>query len=82
VERRNSLEIIAQILQISWNGAKKTHIVYKANLNHALLEGYLNRLEKQGLITRLKNSKRIIQTTQKGRQFIEKYMSLQAVAHL
>jgi predicted transcriptional regulator len=61
-------------------GVKKTHLVYRANLNHAILELYLRKLEQQGLIARNVNPERRIQTTDKGNQFVERYTNLQAVA--
>ncbi|MEM2888193.1 MAG: winged helix-turn-helix domain-containing protein [Candidatus Bathyarchaeia archaeon] len=79
MERRDHLMIIAEILRIARKGVKKTHLVYKANLNHALLEKYLVKLEKQGLISRSNESERKIQTTERGKQFIEKYLNLQTV---
>ncbi|MBS7615199.1 hypothetical protein KEJ18_05660 [Candidatus Bathyarchaeota archaeon] len=79
MERRDHLIIIAEILRIAKKGVKKTHLVYKANLNHALLEKYLEKLEKQGLISRNTESERKIQTTERGRQFVEKFLNLQAV---
>jgi len=77
MERRDHLMIIAEILRIARKGVKKTHLVYKANLNHALLEKYLVKLEKQGLISRNIESERKIQTTERGKQFVEKFLCLQ-----
>jgi predicted transcriptional regulator len=76
MERRDRLEIVAEILRVAMKGAKKTHIVYKANLNHAILGDYLDRLEEQGLITSKIQPGNKVKTTQKGHQFIQKYMSL------
>jgi len=81
VERRNSLEITAEILQIASKGAKKTHIVYKANLNHVILKNYLDRLEEQGLITRNVKLGNEFKTTQKGLKFVQQYRNLQALAN-
>jgi len=82
MERRNGLEITAEILRIARKGAGKTHIVYQANLNHAILEQHLNRLEEQGLVARKNGSgaRVTIETTHKGLQFIEQFRSLQALA--
>jgi len=79
MERRDRIEIIAEILRIAKKGVKKTHLVYKANLNHALLEEYLMRLEQQGLIARNINPGRKVQTTERGQQFVERYTGLQSV---
>jgi len=79
MERRDRLEITAEILRIAKKGVKKTHLVYKANLNHALLEEYLIKLEQQGLIARNIDPGRRVQTTERGRQFVERYLNLQSV---
>jgi len=81
VERRSYLEIAAEILKIATKGARKTHIVYKANLNHAIVKDYLGRLEEQGLIQRELDSGNTLKTTQKGLQFVEQYRNLQVLAH-
>jgi predicted transcriptional regulator len=80
MERRDRLEITAEILRIARKGVKKTHLVYKANLNHAILKEYLEKLEEQGLIARNTDIERKIRTTEKGNQFVERYMSLQTIA--
>ncbi|MCW4040749.1 MAG: winged helix-turn-helix domain-containing protein, partial [Candidatus Bathyarchaeota archaeon] len=42
--RRDKIEIFADILKVAKNGAKKTHIVYKANLNFSTLKNHIKRL--------------------------------------
>jgi predicted transcriptional regulator len=81
MDRRDRLQIIAEILHIARKGAKKTHIVYKANLNHALLEDYLQTLEEQGLISKNADPMHNVQTTQRGIQFVEYYRTLKAFAN-
>ncbi len=81
MERRDRVEITAEILRLARRGVKKTHLVYRANLNHAILELYLSRMEQQGLIARNVLPERRIQTTDKGNQFVERYTNLQAMAH-
>jgi predicted transcriptional regulator len=73
MERRNSFEITSEILMLAKKGAKKSHIVYGANLNHAFLDNYLTQLEEQGLITR---SKKKVVTTKKGLMFAQQYENL------
>ena len=68
--RRNDLEITAEILRAALNGAKKTHIVHKANLNYKILHEYLNILKKSGLII---NKPGIIKTTEKGLEYLKHY---------
>jgi len=67
MRRRNNVEIMAEILRIARKGAKKTRLVYGANINFKLLHEYLDELEKAGLI--MKNNG-TIKTTEKGDQFL------------
>lgn len=73
MSRRNNLDICADILQIARRGAKKTEIVYGANLNFKVVEGYLRNLISEGLIQKLD---RFFTTTPKGNQFVEQYRSM------
>jgi len=71
--RRNSLDISAEILRIALEGARKTHLVYGANLNFSLINKYLNNLEEKGLIDY--RDGRFV-TTDKGADFLSHYGSL------
>lgn len=71
--RRNDLDICADILQVACNGAKKTHVVYQANLNFNIVKKYLRRLKENGLIEL--NDGRFF-TTEKGARFLEQYRDL------
>jgi len=77
-QRRSNVEITAEILRIARDGAKKTRIVYGANLNFKMLEEYLEKLEKAGLVNSLPN-KRLIKTTEKGKGYIEHYEELKSL---
>mgnify|MGYP001026407378 FL=1 len=81
MERRSHVEITAEILDAAMNGARKTHIVYRANLNHAILESYLQRLKVQGLISTENGNERKVKTTLKGLRFVEQYRTLQVLAN-
>ena len=72
--RRNDLDICAEILQIVKDGAKKTRIVYGANLNFKIVEKYLRRLIENGLLDMM-DERRFI-TTRKGAQFLKQYRVL------
>ena len=48
VRKRSEIEILADILRVAESGARKSHIVYKANLNFKIVEGYLNILRNSG----------------------------------
>jgi len=75
-QRRSSLEIIAEILKVARRGARKTRIVYGANLNFKMLGDYLRRLERAGLITISKDDRGIIKTTRKGYEFLRRFYGL------
>ena len=49
-QKRDRTQINADILRICLPGAKKTHIVYQANLNFKILKTYLHRLTNAGLL--------------------------------
>ncbi len=51
-------------------GAKKTHLVYKANLNFAILKKYLSRLSEHNLISSANGQ---YFTTEEGVNFLDKY---------
>jgi predicted transcriptional regulator len=72
--RRDKIDIIADILKVTLNGAKKTHIVYKANLNFTVLKRYVIRLEENGLLMKIDGGHYM--TTEKGSQFLEQYTKL------
>lgn len=69
-ERRGRVEIMVDILSVARGGARKTEIVYKANLNFARLERYIPFLEERGLMA---NSGSVYKTTKKGEEFLRGY---------
>jgi len=75
-QRRSNFEIIAEILKIARRGAKRTRIVYGANLNFKMLKEYLGKLEEAGLITVLKEDGGIVRTTEKGYEFLQQFYGL------
>ena len=72
-ERRSRMDIIADILLVAGEEAKKTHIVYSANLNFARVGEYLQYLEDKGLI---ENRSRRYKTTEKGEEFLRAYLEM------
>jgi predicted transcriptional regulator len=68
--KRNHLDICADILRVSRNGAKKTHVVYKANLNFKIVNKYLVELMEKDF---LENDGDRYFITDKGSDFIERY---------
>ncbi|MDH5201044.1 MAG: winged helix-turn-helix domain-containing protein [Candidatus Bathyarchaeota archaeon] len=73
--RRNDLDICADILRVAKKGAKKTQIVYKANLNFKIVKKYLKRLLENGLLDSSERGK-LFHTTDKGANFLEQYSEL------
>jgi len=67
---RDRLQIIADILSITSNGAKKTTIMHQANLSYKLLCRYLNEIMDAGLAGFCEN--RYILTS-KGKEFLLRY---------
>ncbi|MBD3204039.1 hypothetical protein GF327_07095 [Candidatus Woesearchaeota archaeon] len=78
--RRNRLEVIYDILKaISKDNRKirKTHILYKANLSHSLLEEYLDELIEKEFIDKISDSgKTTYELTQKGFDYLKEYKKI------
>lgn len=70
VRYRNRLNIIADILGVAGSGAKKTRIMYVANLSYGLLEKYLGVTVGLGFLRFDGNGYAV---TEKGESFLEKY---------
>lgn len=68
---RNRLRIIADILRIASNGAKKTRIMYQANLSYRLLCRYLEEVVNARLVTFEKEDSYVL--TSKGIEFLERF---------
>ena len=71
---RRRIEIVADILRIVTNGARKTRIMYQCNLSFKLLEQYLRDVLKAGLVS-VENASSGYVITKKGRRFLERFES-------
>jgi predicted transcriptional regulator len=69
---RRKLDIIADMLLVANNGAKKTQIMYGANLSYSLLKKYLEEVQRAYLLNFERNKGHYV-LTPKGRQFLEVY---------
>ena len=69
---RNRLDIIADILQVASQSAKKTQIMYQANLSYKVLQRYLKDITTASLID-FETTEQCYVLTQKGREFLEAY---------
>lgn len=73
MKRRNEIDIYADVLRIAKGGAKKTRIVYGANLNFKIIKRYLSRLMERDLLV---SCDKIYSTTEIGLRFLEDYCNL------
>ncbi|RJS83132.1 hypothetical protein CW713_04290 [Methanophagales archaeon] len=73
-KRRGRAEITADILSAAMKEAKKTQIVYRANINFRRARRYFPYLEERGLIENIGNE---YKTTEKGKQFLRDYQKLE-----
>ena len=71
---RRKLDIIADMLLVagSGSGAKKTQIMYQANLSYRLLTKYLEAVKRAYLLSFERKEGHYVLTS-KGRQFLEVY---------
>lgn len=76
-KKRTRLEVMHDILQVvkNKNGKiKPTHILYKSNLSHQMMEEYMKELiEKKFIIENSEKTGRTYSITQKGMNFLDKY---------
>ena len=79
--RRDSHDIVAEILKTAVNGKIKTHIMYRAKLSYSQINEYLPMLVQKGFLDNTKISRgrqtaAVYRTTTKGLQFIENLQSI------
>ena len=67
---RSRIDIVADVLKTAATGAKRTRIMYIANLSHSLLKKYLADAIKVGFVAAVDGG---FETTEKGHSFLEKY---------
>ena len=77
MKKRNRLEIIRDILRVireKKGKIKPTHILYKSNLSHQMMDEYLYELISKGFIVEnVDGRNRTYSISQKGMMFLEKY---------
>ncbi len=64
---------MADVIRITMTGAKKTQIMFKANLSYKLLQIYMQTLLDEGLIS--ESNGRYV-STKRGEDFLETYKKL------
>jgi predicted transcriptional regulator len=71
VRYRNRLDIIADVLEVAKSGARKTKIMYGANLSYTLLTRYLKDVLDLGLVKGEDGN--IFKLTEKGSDFLQEF---------
>ena len=78
MKKRSDNLIISQILDICESGARKTRIVYQANLNSTTVNRYLECLIETGMIEQSNcGASHLFKTTVKGTELKDKLSRLQ-----
>ena len=76
-ERRDRLNIMAEIMEVAKGKQLKTRIMYSVNLSFSQVNGYLSFLTERGFIrVRMENGKKFYETTAKGNMYIENYREI------
>ena len=68
---RGRLQIIADILSVVRGGAKKTHVMYQANLSFTLLKRYLKEVLEAGLVKC--EDEDLYRLTGRGQKFLDRF---------
>ncbi len=69
---RDRLDIIADILNVAIDSAKKTRLMYQANLSYNVMQKYLGELTKASLVIYESNTQ-LFALTPKGQEFLDYY---------
>lgn len=78
IRHRSGEEIVADILSVIFDGARKTRIMYGANLSYALTSKYLSKLIECGLIQHDEDAKKYV-LTDIGRRYLEEYAEYKVI---
>jgi predicted transcriptional regulator len=76
---RGYMEIVYSILSVCLNGALKTHVMFRCNLNSKQLRFYIDSLLAKGLLEKERappSAKVEYRTTERGRRYLETYGTL------
>lgn len=80
---RGNFDIIADILDASCGGAKKTNLMYRCNLSFKQLKSYSHFLLSNGLLHMIRMQEQatdgLFEVTPKGREFLRAYKGLKAL---
>jgi predicted transcriptional regulator len=67
------MQILVEILKAAKTGARKTRIMYQANLSFDLLKKYLDYALQAGLVVPPSESNRVYSVSDRGCDFLERY---------
>ncbi|MEM3658006.1 MAG: winged helix-turn-helix domain-containing protein [Candidatus Hadarchaeum sp.] len=81
-KRRNIITLYVDILNAIGTCSRKSHIVYRANLNFNRCQKYLDELLRMGLIKIEKTHPIKWSVTEKGNEFLKKYNEIQNLLQL
>jgi predicted transcriptional regulator len=84
LSHRSKIDILAEVLQVSGEGTKKTHIMYQCNLSFRQLNTYLEFLIEMGFLEKFSlkvenKDYQMFKTTIKGRDFVKAYHDLKTL---
>jgi predicted transcriptional regulator len=75
--RRDRLNIIAEITEAAKGSQLKTRIMYRVNLSFSQVNEYLSFLTERGFLrVHVENRKKFYETTAKGNIYIENYREM------
>ncbi len=81
MKKRSKLRVIYDILkaiQAQDGRIKPTHILYKSNLSHQMMDEYLQELKSKDFIVEMENGRsKTYSLTDKGHQYVERYKMIE-----
>jgi len=72
--RRNNIEVLVKILELTQNGKRKTKIMYQCNLSYPATVKAINFLLEKGM---MEKRSPLYYTTSKGLEFLMKFRELE-----
>ena len=76
-ERRDKLNIFAEIMEVAKGRELKTRIMYRVNLSFSQVNEYLSFLTEMGFLrVHVEKKKKFYETTAKGNNYIKNYKEM------
>ena len=73
-KKRDSLEIVSEMLEAAWKGSRKTSIMYRTNLSYKLLVAYMSVLRENQLLET--TDELVFYPTKKGHKFLKEFREM------